>query len=119
MATIELIFLPGFLLHVGATAICPHAGQVAIISSNTRVLVGGQPVATQSDTYTVVGCAFTVPGPKPQPCVTVKWLVPAARVMVAGRPAVLQSSTGICQSAEQIPQGPPTVIMTQVRVKGS
>ena len=111
--------MPGFLLHVGATVICPHGGQVTIISTNTRVFVGGQPVATQSDAYTVAGCAFTVPGPKPQPCVTAKWLVPAVRVTVGGKPAVLQTSTGICQSAEQIPQGPPNVVMTQMRAKGS
>jgi hypothetical protein len=122
MGTIELIFVPGFLLHVGgATAICPHARQVAIISSNTCVLVGRQTVATQPDPYTIVGCTFTVPGPKPQSCVTVKWLVPAARVIVAallaGRSAVKYA--GICQSAEQSPQGSPSVIMTQVRVKAS
>jgi hypothetical protein len=107
-------------MHVGATAICPHGGQITTVSTNTRVMVsGGQPVATQPDTYIVAGCAFTVPGPKPQPCVSVKWLVPAARVMVGGKPAILQTSTGICQSAEQLPQGPPNVIMTQMRVKGS
>jgi hypothetical protein len=92
---------------------------VTIIGANTRVFVSGQPVAIQSDTYTVAGCAFTVAGPKPQPCVMVKWIVPATRVMVGGNPAILQTSTGISQSAEQIPQGPPNVIMTQVRVKGS
>ena len=110
--------MPGFLFHVGATAICPHGGQVSTISTNPRVMVGGQPVATQPDTYTVAGCAFTVPPGKPQPCVLVKWLVPASRVMVGGKPVILQSSTGLCQSAEQIPQGPPTVVMTQIRVKG-
>lgn len=111
--------MPGFVLHVGATAICPHGGQVTILTTNTRVLVGGQPVATLPDTYTVAGCAFTIPPGKPQPCVFVKWLVPATRILVGGKPAILQNSTGICQSAEQIPQGPPTVIMTQVRTRGT
>jgi hypothetical protein len=105
-------------MHVGATAICPHGGQVSIASTNTRVLVGRQPVATQSDTFNVAGCAFTVPPGKPQPCVMVKWLVAATRIMVGGKPAVLQNSVGLCQSAEQIPQGPPNVVMTQIRVKG-
>ena len=114
--------MPGFLLHVGAVALCPHGGQVSIISSNTRVLVSGQPVATFSDTYTVAGCPFQVPvpgGTKPQPCVKVQWLVPATRVFVNGQPAILQTSSGICQSAEQIPQGPPTVAVTQVRASGT
>jgi hypothetical protein len=110
--------MPGFLMHVGANAICPHGGQVSTISTNARVLVGGQPVATFGDTYLVAGCAFTV-GPKLQPCVKVQWLVPAARVLVGGQPAMLQTSTGLCQSAEQIPQGPPSVVATQVRARGT
>lgn len=107
--------MPGSLFHAGASAICPHGGQVSVIPSNTRVLVGGQPVATLGDSFLVAGCAFTV-GPKPQPCLKVQWLVPATRVLVNGQPAILQTSVGLCQSAEQIPQGPPTVIATQPRV---
>ena len=98
---------------------CPHAGLVTVISTNTRVRVSGQPVATQSDTYAVAGCTFTVPGPKPQPCVTVRWLQPATRVRVNGQPVILATSSGLCRSAEQIPQGPPSVMVTQTRVKGT
>jgi uncharacterized Zn-binding protein involved in type VI secretion len=111
--------MPGFLLHVGATAICPHGGQVTIIPSSPRVLVSGQPVATLADTTLVAGCAFTVPPAKPQPCIKVQWIAGAVRVMVGGQPALLQTSPGLCQSAEQIPQGPPTVIAGQIRVKGT
>lgn len=110
--------MPGPLYHVGATAICPHGGQVTVIPTNTRVLVNGQPVATMGDTYLVAGCAFTIPPGKPQPCVKVQWLVPATRVLVNGQPAILQTSTGLCLSAEQIPQGPPLVIAAQPRVIG-
>lgn len=108
--------MPGFIYHVGATAICPHGGQVTTISSNTRVLVNGMPAAVVTDTSVVAGCAFTVPGPKPQPCVKVQWLVPAARVLINGQPVLLQTSSGLCLSAEQIPQGPPTIVTTQTRV---
>jgi uncharacterized Zn-binding protein involved in type VI secretion len=111
--------MPGFLLHVGATAICPHGGQVTIIPASPRVLVSGQPVATLADTTLVAGCAFTVPGPKPQPCVKVQWIAGAVRVLVGGQPALLQTSPGLCLSAEQIPQGPPTVVAGQIRVKGT
>ena len=107
------------LYHVGGQAMCPHGGQVTAIPSSTRVLVGGQPVVTLADTYIVAGCAFTVPPSKPQPCVKVQWLVPAARVLVGGQPAILQSSSGLCLSAEQIPQGPPSVIVTQMRAMGT
>ncbi len=111
--------MPGPLFHAGATAMCPHGGQVTDIPSSPRVMVGGMPVATMADLCTVAGCAFTVPPGKPQPCVLVRWLVPAARVTVMGQPVILQTSTGLCQSADQIPNGPPIIAATQVRVMGT
>lgn len=110
--------MPGTLFHVGAQATCLHGAPITAITSNSRVLVSGQPVTTVADQYTIAGCPFIVPIGKPQPCVTVRWLVPASRVMINGQPAILQTSTGLCQSAEQIPQGPPTVVATQTRVLG-
>ena len=110
--------MPGFLFHVGASAICPHGGQVRVIPTSPRVFVSGQAAATAGDIFMVAGCPFTVVGPKYQPCFTVQWLVPAARILMSGQPAIIQTSTGICQSAEQIPQGPPTVVATQPRVSG-
>jgi uncharacterized Zn-binding protein involved in type VI secretion len=106
--------MPGSLLHVGATVMCPHGGQATPQSSQSRVLVGGQPVAVLADLYTVTGCGFTVAG-KPQPCVTVRWFTPAGKVRVNGSPAILSGSTGMCFSAEQIPQGPPAVTVVQQR----
>jgi hypothetical protein len=111
--------VPGPLLHVGASAICPHGGQITTIPSSPRVLVSGQPVATMADTYLVAGCAFNVPPGKPQPCVKVQWLAPAMRVFVNRQPAILQTSTGLCQSPEQIPGGPPNVLVTQFRARGT
>jgi uncharacterized Zn-binding protein involved in type VI secretion len=108
--------MPGLMFHVGATAICPHGGQVTVIPSSPRVFVNGFPAATLADTYLVAGCVFTVPPGKPQPCVRVQWLVPATRVLINGQPAIIQTSTGLCLSPEQIPNGPPTVIATQPRV---
>jgi hypothetical protein len=95
--------MPGPLMHVGAVYTCPHGTPGQIVSSNTRVVVGGTPVATIADTFTIAGCPFQIPvgaGTKPQPCVKVQWLAPA----------------GLCLSAEQIPQGPPTVSTVQPRV---
>jgi uncharacterized Zn-binding protein involved in type VI secretion len=111
--------MPGPLVHVGATIICPHAGQTTVITTNSRVLVSGQPVATLADQYLIAGCAFTIPPGKPQPCMRVQWLTPATRVFVNGQPVILQSSTGLCLSAEQIPQGAPIVVATQPRVIGT
>lgn len=108
--------MPGPLLHVGATVLCTHGGPASIISTNVRVLVSGAPVATVADQTLVAGCAFS-PG-SPHPCVRVQWLTPAARVLVNGQPALLQSSTGLCQAADQAPQGAPAPVTVQPRVVG-
>lgn len=116
--------MPGFLLHVNAVMTCIHVlGQAKIAPTQTRVLVSGQPVATMPPglpTITVAGCPFTVPVPKPQPCVTVRWSMPSARVKVMGLPAMVASTPGpgpgICQSVEQIPQGTPIIGAMQARV---
>ncbi|SRR6266508_3959536 len=110
--------MPGQMVTVGATLLCPHSGQVSIVSSNTRVMLSGQPAALLSDNYPIAGCTFTV-GTKPQPCVRVQWLVPATRVFVNKEPVIVDNSSGMCLSAEQIPQGPPRVVATQVRVKAT
>ncbi|MCU1348999.1 MAG: hypothetical protein JWO56_2029 [Acidobacteria bacterium] len=111
--------MPGPLYHAGAVAICPHGGQVTVIPSAPRVLVSGMPVATMSDTTLVAACVFTVPPGKPQPCIRVQWLVPAARVLVNGQPALVQTSVGLCLSPESIPQGAPQILTTQTRVIGT
>ena len=115
--------MPGLALHVGATVQCLHGAPATIAPSQPRVLVSGQPIANISAATMVAGCAFTVPGPKPQPCVLVKWLMPSARFLVNGQPAALTPAPGpapgLCQSAEQIPQGAPIVGAVQVRVLGS
>jgi hypothetical protein len=112
--------MPGLLLHVMATVQCPHQGPALSPPAQTRVLVMGQPVATAANLFTIAGCVFTVPGPKPQPCVTIKWSMPATRVMVMGVPALLApapgAGAGICLSVEQIPAGPPLISQVQTRV---
>jgi hypothetical protein len=109
--------MPGFLYHVGAAAICPHGGQVAVVPSSPRVLVSGSPVATMADQHLIAACAFNLAG-APHPCLKVQWLVPAARVLVNGQPVLLLASTGLCLAADQAPQGPPTITTTQTRVAG-
>ncbi len=112
--------MPGFLLHTGAVVNCAHTIPALIPPVQPRVLVSGQPVATMATKMTVAGCPFTVPGPKPQPCATVKWLLPAVRVKVMGQPALVQPAPGpgqgLCQSADQIPNGAPVVGAMQARV---
>ena len=105
--------MPGFVLHVGATALCAHGGQAQPTSPNPRVLVGGQPVTTSAAPYTVAGCPFVPPGGN-GPCVLAQWMLGATRVLVGGVPVLLQDSQALCT-----PTGTPlSVVVTQVRVKG-
>ena len=112
--------MPGFLLHTGAVINCTHAIPAQIPPIQPRVLVSGQPVATMASQILVTGCPFTIPGPKPQPCLTIEWLMPATRVLVMGQPALVQPAPGpgqgLCLSPEQIPNGPPIVAAVQPRV---
>jgi len=111
--------MPGFILHIGASMICPHGGQISAISSNTQVTVGGgQIAATAADNFIVTGCIFNISS-VPHPCITAKWLVNATRVLINGQPAVLNDAIGICQSADQSPQGPPNIVAFQIRVRGT
>jgi hypothetical protein len=115
--------MPGFLMHVGAGMNCPHGGLATIAPSQPRVLVNGQPIATMASVMSVAGCVFTVPGPKPQPCVLIRWMMPSTRFLVNGQPAAIIPAPGtapaVAQSAEQIPAGPPIVSVVQARVIGS
>ena len=104
--------MPGYLLHVGATVLCSHGGQAQPTVPFPRVMVGGQPVVTQSAPYVVAGCPL-VPPPIP-PCVIANWVTGATRVRAGGVPVLLQDSQAIV-----MPPGTPlTVVMTQFRVKG-
>ena len=105
------------IFHVGATAICPHGGQVTTVSTNTRVLVNATPAATMADQFMVAGCAFNISG-APHPCMLVQFLVPAVRVMVMGAPVILQSSPSLAKAADQAPQGPASLLVVQPRVQG-
>ncbi len=103
---------------VAATLQCPHGGTVQIISANQRAKAGGAPLALATDTFTIVGCPFQIPAtpPIPSPCVTVQWLVTDLRGKANGSATLSQSSTGICLSAAQIPQGPVIIVSTQTGV---
>lgn len=117
--------MPGVLLHVGAVVQCTHMAPATTSPTQTRVFVRGLPVATTANLYAVAGCPFTLPGPKPSPCVRVQWTMPAARVLVGGVPALLQTppgtgpGAGLCLSPEQAPQGPPNVTAIQTNVLGT
>ncbi|QJY47961.1 hypothetical protein [Pseudonocardia broussonetiae] len=106
----------GPVVHVGAGVSCSHGGPATVLPGNPRVLVGGQPVATLSDTFMIAGCAFSTPATGPHPCVKIQWLTPAARVLAGGQPLITQGSSGLGLAADQLPQGPPIASAVQPRV---
>jgi hypothetical protein len=106
--------MPGTLLHAGATVMCMHGGQAQPMVPNPRVTVGGQPIVTQSTTYTIAGCPFVPPGGT-GPCVTAQWITGAVRVTAGGVPVLLKDSQATC-----VPTGTGlNIVVTQIRVQGT
>lgn len=104
--------MPGFLVHVGATVLCSHAGQAQPTAPNARVLVNGTPTVLITAPYVVAGCALPPPPAANGPCVTAQWTSGSTRVLSNGQPLVVLSSTAICA-----PTGTPLIIaVTQTRV---
>lgn len=107
--------MPGFLLHVGATVLCSHAGQAQPTVPNPRVTVSGQPTVTIASPYLVAGCAMPPPIAGNGPCVTAQFMTSALRVTSNGQPLLLLDSQAIC-----VPTGTPLLItLTQIRVTGT
>ncbi|MFA0811113.1 hypothetical protein [Microbulbifer epialgicus] len=106
--------MSGPLLHLGATVTCSHGGQALPTGPSKRVQVSGQPAVTQASPWTVAGCGFVPPGGN-GPCASATYVVAAARVLIEGQPAVLQSSISVCA-----PTGTPLIsVQAQPRVLGT
>lgn len=106
--------MPGFLVHLGATVLCSHAGQAQPTVVNPRVLVSGQPTVTIASTYVVTGCAMPPPSGGNGPCVTAQFVSAATRLTSNGQPLLLLDSQAICA-----PTGTPLLILvTQTRATG-
>jgi hypothetical protein len=106
--------MPGPILHLGATVTCTHGGQAMPTTPQPRVLVSGQPVATQPGPWAVAGCAFAPPSGN-GPCVTGTYVTAATRVFAVGQPVVLMDSVSTCT-----PTGTPLIpLQVQTRVIGS
>lgn len=104
--------MPGFLLHVGATVLCSHAGQAQPTVPNPRVTVTGQPTVAMTSPYVIAGCALPPPPGANGPCVTAQFMTAATRVTSNGQPLLLLDSQAICA-----PTGTPLLIVqTQIRV---
>ncbi|HXI93246.1 MAG TPA: hypothetical protein VNO24_24825 [Blastocatellia bacterium] len=107
--------MPGFLLHLGATVLCSHAGQAIPTAVNPRVLVSGQPTVTIAAPYVVAGCALPTPPAANGPCVTAQFITAATRLNSNSQPLLLLDSQAICA-----PTGTPLLIVaTQTRATGT
>src|SRR6266487_6122993 len=106
--------MPGFLLHVGATVLCSHAGQAQPTVPNPRVTVTGQPTVAITSPYVIAGCTLPPPPGANGPCVTAQFITAATRVTSNGQPLLLLDSQAICA-----PTGTPLLItVTQIRATG-
>jgi hypothetical protein len=105
--------MAGRLLTTAASVQCPHGGVVTGIPRG-RVSSGAR-LLTADDTFTVAGCSFAPSAPSP--CVSVRWLVPEARVSVGGARALSMGSVGVCVNAAQAPQGPVVIAQTPARAE--
>lgn len=85
---------------------CPHGIPATLVTATAKVLVDAMPPLVTGDKGMVAGCPFTVPGPKPQPCVTILLTKPATKVLAENKPVLLMNPADVAQSAEQAPQGP-------------
>lgn len=104
--------MPGFMLHVGATVLCAHAGQAQPTAPNPRVTVSGQPIVTLPAPWVVAGCTLPPPPAANGPCVTAQFVTSATRVTSNGQPVLLLDSQAICA-----PTGTPLIpTVTQTRV---
>ena len=93
---------------------CLHAGQAMPVTTNPRVLLSGQPVATLASMYSIVGCTMPPPTAGNGPCITAQFITSALRVIAGGVPVLLLDSQAVC-----VPTGTPLMItLTQVRVTG-
>ena len=104
-------------LTTASTIQCPHGGSAILTTTDTSLFADGTPVLLESDISAVVGCPFTLPGPKPSPCVKIEWSVGTTQLSVNGKAALIISSIGKCYSPENALQG--VAIVSNTQQKGS
>ncbi|HVF27302.1 MAG TPA: hypothetical protein VM943_03605 [Pyrinomonadaceae bacterium] len=107
--------MPGFLLHLGASVMCSHAGQATPTVVNPRVTVSGQPIVMMTSPYVVAGCVLPPPPGANGPCVTAQFVTAATRITSNGQPVLLFDSQAVC-----VPTGTLLlVVAAQTRVTGT
>lgn len=107
--------MANYMLDTSSTVQCMHAGQAQSAGSNPRVKMGGQPIVTQTNSYTVSGCSLPPPTAGNGPCVSAQWTSAATRVKAGGTPVLTKDSQAVCA-----PTGTGlNILNTQMRVKAT
>lgn len=107
------------VLTTGDVMMCPHGGTVSLSSSQSKVTAGGAAALRASDTFSVAGCAFTLPSGNPHPCMTVEWQSPSQTTSAASDKVLTTASVGMCKAGDQAPQGTVLIQKTQMQVSAS
>ena len=105
------------LLNQSSSLLCPHGGQVNIITANARSKAGGAFLVRKTDTFVIAGCPLNVSG-APHPCVTVEWAAEAGRNRSSGAAHLHSGSVGLCKGADGAVQGTLQIVNTQAKVQG-
>jgi hypothetical protein len=111
--------MPGYILTTASQIKCTHGGTAMLVTANTMAKIDGAPALLETDVHPVVGCPFTVPPGKPQPCVRIEWTAGAATCKCNGTKVLVQSSVGKCISAEGAVQGLAIIAQTQIKAKAT
>jgi hypothetical protein len=96
---------------------CTHGGTATLITANTKFKIDGSPALLETDIHPVVGCPFTIPPAKPQPCIRIEWTAGAIKCKVDGTKVLIKTSVGKCISAEGAVQGLAIIAQTQMKAK--
>lgn len=110
--------MPGKYLTELATIMCPHGGQAVLKTSNSNVSAVKGNVLLESDEHQVAGCTFTLPLPKPSPCISIKWKAGTTKATIDGTAILIDSSVGECYSAENAMQGSAIIANKQPKAEG-
>ncbi len=111
--------MPGYILTTASQVMCTHGGNAILTTSNTQLQVDNALALLETDVNSIAGCPFTLPGPKPSPCIRIEWTAGATQCKSNGTKVLIQSSMGKCISAEGATQGIAIVIQTQMKVQGN
>jgi hypothetical protein len=107
--------MPGYILTTASQVTCTHGGKAVLTTANMRVKIEDMPALLETDIHSVTACPFTVPGPKPQPCVRIEWSAGATMCKVGDTKVLVRSSVGKCYSAEGVMQGMAIISTTQTK----